>query len=200
MCTPNYHLGESNSMATYQCPFCDYEDSDRKSVEAHISGKSNSLHDGKVGRMYRSEIEQEGSAGTIVGRLFGGAGESRQSEIDELVEVTRHLEEQLEELEEEVGGLGDRVDTLEEQWGEEVEPLIEHQKTLAGEIMQTKNAVTEVSWLLRFTLMTDGSGQEPQKCYNCREEVQFMKTSKGHLYCPNCQKIAVAGYFPDVEA
>lgn len=41
---------------TATCPFCEYEGAGRE-VEAHISGKSDQAHQGKVGSRYRGLIE-----------------------------------------------------------------------------------------------------------------------------------------------
>lgn len=51
-------------MATCVVDGCDFEGSS-SSVEAHISGKRDELHKGKVGRNYREEIEV-GSVGDVV--------------------------------------------------------------------------------------------------------------------------------------
>jgi len=42
-------------MAT--CPLCDYEGPSR-SVEAHISGKADDAHAGRIGRQYRARIRE----------------------------------------------------------------------------------------------------------------------------------------------
>jgi len=38
-----------------ECPFCDYGGS-RRSIEAHISGKTDEAHKGKLGRQWRDSI------------------------------------------------------------------------------------------------------------------------------------------------
>jgi hypothetical protein len=100
---------------TFDCPFCEYESDTRGGVEAHISGKSDSSHEGKVGRMYRSEIEQESQPGGLVGRLRQQIGENPklQSVLEEVRRYEESHREELEELREENEELRGRLDRVE---------------------------------------------------------------------------------------
>lgn len=45
----------SEAVGRLECPFCDYRGS-RRSIEAHISGKTDEAHKGKLGRQWRDSI------------------------------------------------------------------------------------------------------------------------------------------------
>lgn len=59
---------QTTNGAACECPVCGEFEGEPESVEAHISGSSDDLHQGEVGRHYRSELElvdgSDGSAGT----------------------------------------------------------------------------------------------------------------------------------------
>jgi hypothetical protein len=68
--------------AVRECPFCDYTGTE-SSVEAHISGKSDRAHKGKVGKNFSEKIQKGEKAGagsklrSTVGKLnpFGGGAD-----------------------------------------------------------------------------------------------------------------------------
>jgi len=83
----------------FHCPFCDYESSNRGSVEGHISGKSDSLHKGRVGRSHRSDIIQDAEPNSLGDRLASITGDptaskkSTQEEIHKLRADLKKLDE-----------------------------------------------------------------------------------------------------------
>jgi rubrerythrin len=86
----------------YECPFCDYVGDSRGSIEGHISGKSDSLHKGKVGRMYRSDIEETGEATTVTEKMRERAGinvSKQQSVREELASFRKVVEDVYERAE-----------------------------------------------------------------------------------------------------
>jgi len=93
----------------YHCPFCDYSDDSRGSVEGHISGKSDSSHKGRVGRSHRSDIIQDAEPTSMkerLGTITGDSPASTQSTQEEI----HQLRADLAELEEQLSG---RLDNLE---------------------------------------------------------------------------------------
>jgi predicted nuclease with TOPRIM domain len=187
----------------YTCPFCDYTDTARESVEAHISGSSNSLHVGKVGRMYRSEIEEEAEPETIRERvLSNGSAHARQSEIDDVreqtqavAELTEGLVERVEELEEVAEGLVERVEELEKQTSdieerqEEIGVAVSTVSELTERVDNTEAAVKNIDGLLwkRRRLELD--------CPECpRNQTNTLDISEGgELFCRRCGLRPVAG-------
>jgi len=93
----------------YHCPFCDYSSESRGSVEGHISGKSDSLHKGKVGRSHRSDIIQDAEATSLTERMASITGDSPAS-TQSTQEQIHQLRADLAELDEKIS---QRLDNLE---------------------------------------------------------------------------------------
>jgi len=93
----------------FHCPFCDYESSNRGSVEGHISGKSDSPHKGKVGRSHRSDIIEEAEPDSLGDRLASITGDTPAMEKSAQEEIHR-LRADLAKLDER---LSQRLDNLE---------------------------------------------------------------------------------------
>jgi len=91
----------------YQCPFCDYEDTERSSVEAHISGATYSEHQGKVGKLYRSDIEQNATPESVTERLFGESAQEQsiREEVENVRESLRAVKQENDALQETVENL-----------------------------------------------------------------------------------------------
>lgn len=170
---------------TFDCPFCDYESDTRGGVEAHISGKSDSSHEGKVGRMYRSEIEQESQPDGLVGRLRQQVGENPklQSVLEEVRRYDESHREEVEELREENEELRERLDRLEESIPSTRDlrkrQLI--QPALIDDVMKTSTLVAELI-----------EGKE-LSCPECGVEVEYSYSHyspqngvEGGVKCPNC--------------
>lgn len=185
----------------YTCPFCDYTDTARESVEAHISGSSDSLHVGKVGRMYRSEIEEEAEPETIKERVMSSGPEhARQSEIDDVREQTQavaelaeDLAERVEDLEEVAEGLAERVEDLEEQTSslserqEEIGVAVSTVAELTERVHSTEEAIKNIDGIVSERRRVELSCPE---CY----EMNTLDTSEGgELYCRQCGLRPVAG-------
>jgi DNA repair exonuclease SbcCD ATPase subunit len=185
----------------YTCPFCDYTDTARESVEAHISGSSNSLHVGKVGRMYRTEIEEEGEPETIKERVMSSGPEhARQSEIDDVREQTQavaelaeDLAERVEDLEEVAEDLAERVEDLEEETSslserqEEIGVAVSTVSELTERVDSTEAAVKNIDGLLskRRRLELD--------CPECPRTNTLDMSEGGELFCRKCGLRPVAG-------
>ncbi len=174
----------------YQCPFCDYTDQSRESVEAHISGSSNSLHSGKVGRMYRSDIEESGKPETMRERLLGRSGkeQARVSELEELKEQNKALREKVEELD---GTVTQLVETLSRIKATMQEEAIEPVEETESRVRALESAMGSADGLLT-DLVRDS---ESIRCPVCNKEVDFRYNHrKDRVYCPACDTIPVAGY------
>lgn len=169
-------------MAKYQCPFCDFEDSEYKAVEAHISGKSNSSHKGKVGRMYRSEIRQDRKR-SLREKVAGVDAENAvtASEIEQLradiEEGIAEWEEQREELEQIRRQMLAAVQQVEE-WGELIEvfePYIFQR--------QTSDMARRLRELQR-------QSDESRECPHCGVESMLESVAGSDDWaCPNCGKL-----------
>jgi chromosome segregation ATPase len=185
----------------YTCPFCDYTDTARESVEAHISGSSNSLHVGKVGKMYRSEIEEEAEPETMRERvLSSGPAHARQSELDDLreqtqavAELTEDLAERVESLEEVAGDLTERVESLEEQTSdieqrqEEIGATVSTVAELTERVRSTEEAIENID-----AIVSDRRRLE-LSCPECYEMNTLDTTEGGELFCRQCGLRPVAG-------
>jgi regulator of replication initiation timing len=191
---------------TFDCPFCGYESDTRGGVEAHISGKSDSSHEGKVGRMYRSEIEQESQPDGLVGRLRQQVGENPklQSVLEEVRRYEESHQEELEELREENEELRERLDRLEEgvqshrektnSWTDVGGPGVGDRLDLLEERQEVATK------LLRWKLYRD---RDTIECPNCGFEEVKLTTDTGrqlgeseelevHRHppsCPNCETV-----------
>lgn len=164
-------------MVVFECPFCDYTNTSRKSVEGHISGKSDEAHKGKVGRAYRGDLEAEAQPEGLRERLFdSGAGrrESLREEIEDVRAAVDQVQESAaagdDQLESEIERLRSRVSSLEDATEERFEAI---ERTLGN--------VT--------AFLNDQYQSEEIVCPNCQTEVRFGYTpgsrdSKGK--CPNC--------------
>jgi DNA repair exonuclease SbcCD ATPase subunit len=185
----------------YTCPFCDYTDTARESVEAHISGSSNSLHVGKVGRMYRSEIEEEAEPETIRERvLSNGPAHARQSELDDLreqtqavAELTEDLAERVEELEEVAGDLTERVESLEKQTSdiEERQEEIGATVSTVGELTERVHSTEEA--IKNIDAVVSDRRRLELSCPECFEMNTLDTSEGGELFCRQCGLRPVAG-------
>jgi DNA repair exonuclease SbcCD ATPase subunit len=179
----------------YKCPFCDYTETDRESVEGHISGKSNSTHEGKVGRMYRSEIEETGEPENIKEKLFSNRKEhARQSEIDRLRERNDVLEETVEELVERVDKQERKTANLERKMSKFSEQL-QGQRTDIDDLEERAGRLEKVTEYVNgffgdlFANRVSGSpsNRKPAvECVHCGTAVRYKKHS-GVFRCPNCK-------------
>jgi len=80
----------------YHCPFCDYRSDSRGSVEGHISGKSDSLHKGRVGRSHRSDIIQDAETTSLsekVASITGDSAASNKSTQEQIHKLRADLQE-----------------------------------------------------------------------------------------------------------
>lgn len=94
-----------------QCPLgCGYRGSE-KSVEAHISGRSDDLHSGKIGREFRDQIR---SAPTVEMADFSSLGHGDEDEQDDEQDDEEDVEEDDEE-----DVQGDEEDVEEDVQGDE---------------------------------------------------------------------------------
>jgi len=178
----------------YQCPFCDYAATDRESVEGHISGKSNSMHEGKVGRMYRSEIEETGEPENIKEKLFSNGKEhARQSEMDRLRERNEVLRETVEELVERVDEQEQKTANLERKTSKFGKQLRGQRKDIddleerAGRLEKVAEYVNGFFGDL-FANRVSGNAKNRTpavECVHCGVAVRYQKNS-GIFRCPNC--------------
>jgi seryl-tRNA synthetase len=182
----------------YQCPFCDYTDQSRESVEAHISGSSNSLHAGKVGRMYRSDIEESGQPETVKERLLGGSGkeQARISEIEDLKEQNKALRDEVEELNGQVRKLAEMIaqvqGTVQDETIEPVEGIKDDVEETESRVSALESAMGSADGLLTDLVRFSDSSV---RCPVCNKEVNFRYDHKNdRVYCPGCNTIPVAGY------
>jgi hypothetical protein len=165
----------------YSCPFCEYASESRSSVEGHISGKSDSLHKGKVGRMYRSDIEQDSEPTTVTEsiRQKAGVNVSKNDSIrEELADIRSVVEEIHKESKRAVNEAESaRSETVS---GSEVRRL-----------RQRVDDLEERSQKLTYLLLQQIS--ESYRCPSChksvkREEFNRVDIDKTDvLRCPNCE-------------
>lgn len=165
----------------YSCPFCEYASESRSSVEGHISGKSDSQHKGKVGRMYRSDIEQNSEPTTVTEsiRQKAGVNVSKNDSIrEELADIRSVVEEIHKESEKAVSEAESaRSETVSES---EVRRL-----------RQRVDDLEERSQKLTYLLLQKISGT--YRCPSCHTNVQRSRafeeniTKADVLRCPNCE-------------
>lgn len=167
----------------YECPFCEYTETSRGSVEAHISGKSDSSHAGKVGRMYRSDIEQEAEPESVrekVSSSFGG-DPAKQESIREEMEAWRSV---IEEMSEEAKAAREAAERKIEgrASGREMERLRDR-------VDELEEIVGDLVFLVRRAKDDD------YRCPNCHTEVREPinrdddpdgKFYENGIKCPNC--------------
>jgi DNA repair exonuclease SbcCD ATPase subunit len=178
----------------YKCPFCDYTETDRESVEGHISGKSNSTYEGKVGRMYRSEIEETAEPESIKEKLFtSGKEQARQSEIDRLRERNDVLEETVEELVERADEQERKIANLERKMSKFGEQL-RGQRTDIDDLEERAGRLEKVAEYVNgffgdlFANRVSGNAKNRTpavECVHCGVAVRYQKNS-GIFRCPNC--------------
>ena len=182
----------------YQCPFCDYTDQSRESVEGHISGSTNILHAGKVGRMYRSDIEESGQPETVKERLLGGSGkeQARMSELEDLREQNKALKNEVEELGVQVKKLAEMIvqsqETIQEETIEPIEEIKDDVEETESRVSSLESAMGSVDGLLTDLIRFSDN---PVRCPVCNKEVKFRYDhNNDRVYCPACNTIPVAGY------
>ena len=165
----------------YSCPFCDYASESRSSVEGHISGKSDSLHKGKVGRMYRSDIEQDSEPTTVTEsiRQKAGVNVSKNDSIrEELADIRSVVEEIHKESERAVN-----------------EAESARSETASGsEVRRLRRRVDDLeerSQKLTYLLLQRVTGS--YKCPSCHKSVERDRifneniTKADVMRCPNCE-------------
>lgn len=176
----------------YHCPFCDYTDPERESVEAHISGSTNSHHAGKVGRMYRSDIEETGEPESFTEQLFGDSGkeQARITEIEKVKERNQALKSKVEELGRQIQELQDRLDGGKTGREETIEDEI---KKMDNRLTGTERAIWSIDHLFKELFRNRESTRriermaETIECESCNVEVKLSYDSvNDRLYCPNC--------------
>lgn len=167
----------------YECPFCEYTDSARGSVEAHISGKSDSSHAGKVGRMYRSDIEQEAKPESVSEKLsssFGG-DPAKQESMREEMEAWRSI---FEDVSEEAKAAREAAERKVEGRASSREV-----KRLRDRVDELERIVGDLVFLVRR------AKDKEYRCPNCHTEVRGGvsrtddpgdKFYESGLRCPNC--------------
>lgn len=206
----------------YQCPFCDYQDTERRAVEAHISGATYSDHDGKVGKLYRSDIEQNATPESVKERLFGDSPErqSMMEEVEEIEETVRAverrnqaLEDTVQNLREEVQELQDDVMETKEETEDSAQLALEMAKGLNQSMTEHRLAIEEASkhitQIRTANREDEGLILDEGECPDCGKDVRFHEegyldeyvVNKGeyipHLTCSNCSSIQVTGYLSE---
>jgi transcription elongation factor Elf1 len=176
-------------MTQFHCPFCDYENDSRSGVEAHISGKSDSSHEGKVGRSYRSKIEQASEPDGFVGRLQKRLGESAQvaSVLEEVRNYRDAHREDVEELRQENEKLRERVNELEDRMPS-TRDLHQRQAILPALVADVRNLSALVAERVE-------GGEEV--CPNCGVKASLSATKAADgldwaVRCRNCRGIIAA--------
>lgn len=175
----------------YNCPFCDYRGSSRASIEGHISGKSDSLHKGKVGRMYRSDIEESGEATTVTEKVRERAGinvSKQQSVREELASFRKVVEDVYERVESaEKASETARNRTVDRQEVDDVKKRLSN----AEEMIET----------LAFLAFQDIEQGDEYRCPSCNVVVERPSNPKymyndldrpDYLFCPNCKNTTMA--------
>jgi len=176
-------------MGQFHCPFCDYESDSRGGVEAHISGKSDSSHKGKVGRSYRSEIEQASEPDGFVGRLQKRLGESAQvaSVLEEVRNYRDAHREDVEELRQENEKLRERVDELEKRMPS-TRGLHQRQAILPALVADVRNL---------SALVAERVEGKEEVCPHCGVEAKLHATTAADgldwaVRCRNCSGLIAA--------
>lgn len=175
----------------YNCPFCDYVGDSRGSIEGHISGKSDSLHKGKVGRMYRSDIEETGEATTVTEKMREKAGidvSKQQSVREELASFRKVVEDVYERAQEaEKASQTARNRTVDRQEVDDVKKRLSN----AEEMIET----------LAFLAFQEIKQGDEYRCPSCNVVVERPSHPKymyndfdqpEYLFCPNCENTTMA--------
>ena len=174
----------------YNCPFCDYVGDSRGSIEGHISGKSDSSHKGKVGRMYRSDIEETGEATTVTEKMREKAGidvSKQQSVREELASFRKVVEDVYERAQEaEKASQTARNRTVDKQEMDDVKKRLSN----AEEMIET----------LAFLVFQKIEKEDEYRCPSCNVKVErpyshdtpfgglnHARDNAEYLYCPNCE-------------
>jgi rubrerythrin len=175
----------------YNCPFCDYVGDSRGSIEGHISGKSDSLHKGKVGRMYRSDIEETGEATTVTEKMREKAGidvSKQQSVREELASFRKVVEDVYERAQSaEKASKTARNRTVDKQEMDDVKKRLSN----AEEMIET----------LAFLAFQEIRKGDEYRCPQCNVTVERPSHPtytyddfdfSEYLFCPNCENTTMA--------